>query len=42
MNSEFVAEIKYEKNIDKAFFNAIIIFNYDTVGKESYAYNVMK
>lgn len=42
MNTEFTVDVEYEKEIDKAFFNAIFVYNYDTVGSESYSYNKIK
>lgn len=42
MNTEFLIKVDYEKEIDKAYFNIVLLYNYDIVGTKSYQYNQMK
>lgn len=38
MNDDMMIEITYNKVIDNAYFNLIIIYDYNIVGTKSYLY----
>lgn len=42
INDDIKIDIDYSKDVDKAIFNLIILFNYDTIGIKQFSYNSFK